>query len=160
MDSLLKLILNGDRLSTEQMAQILGRTSAQIEAELKQLSADKVLLGWRPILNPDYEAEKTVRAVIEVKISPEREGGFDRIANRIAKFDQVESCYLMSGGYDLMVVVSAGDLRQVAAFVFERLATINGVVSTSTHFYLRAYKELGFLLTGDQSPPDKPAVSA
>ena len=89
-----------------------------------------------------------VRAVIEVKITPEREGGFDRLASRIAKFNEVRSCYLMSGGYDLMVVVEGRDLRSVSSFVSEKLATIQGVISTVTHFMLKPYKEQGVLMGG------------
>lgn len=159
MNPLLNLILEGESLNTEQMSQILGMSSAEVESELRRLAEEKILLGWRPIINPDHDPERHVRAVIEVRISPEREGGFDHIAERISKFDQVESCYLMSGGYDLLVVVAEPNLRRVAAFVFERLATINGVVSTSTHFLLRAYKEQGFLVSLESNPPDKPAVS-
>jgi len=103
--------------------------------------------------------EGRVRAVIEVKISPEREGGFDRLALRIARFEEVESCYLMSGGYDLLVFVTGKNLRTVAAFVSERLATIDGVLSTSTHFLLRPYKEQRHLLVDETEAVDKPAVS-
>jgi len=97
--------------------------------------------------------------VIEVKISPEREGGFDRLSLRISRFDEVESCYLMSGGYDLLVIVAGKNLRSVATFVSERLATIDGVLSTATHFLLRAYKEQRHLLVEESSASDKPAVS-
>ena len=92
-----------------------------------------------------------MRAVIEVKITPEREGGFDRLATRIAKFDEVRSCYLMSGGYDLMVVVEGRDLKAVSSFVSEKLATIQGVISTVTHFMLKPYKEQGVLMAGEYS---------
>jgi len=159
MDRVLKLLVEGEALSTEQMAKILDCSQAEIEAKLQELREQGVLLGWRPVLNPEYGDDSEVRAVIEVKISPEREGGFDRVAERISRFERVESCYLMSGAYDLLVVVSAQDLRRVAQFVFERLATIEGVVSTATHFMLRAYKESGFLLEGSFQNEDKPAVS-
>ena len=91
-------------------------------------------------------------AVIEVKITPERGGGFDRLAQRIARFDEVESCYLMSGGYDLLVVVTGESLRQVASFVAERLSTVEGVLSTATHFRLKCYKENGTLLAREEEP--------
>lgn len=91
-------------------------------------------------------------AVIEVKITPERGGGFDRLADRIAKFEQVESCYLMSGGYDLLVVVGGSNLQEVASFIAEKLSTIKGVISTATHFRLKAYKENGILLHRDPAP--------
>ena len=88
--------------------------------------------------------------MIEVRITPERGGGFNRLAERISRFDEVESCYLMSGGYDLLVFVSGRVLQKVAAFVSEKLSTIEGVLSTSTHFMLRCYKEQGFLLEGGE----------
>ena len=103
MSSVLQLLLEGERLSTAQMAQVLDLSESEIEAEIARLEAEEILLGWRPVLNPERAQEDVVRAVIEVKISPEREGGFDRLATRIARFDAVESCYLMSGSYDLLV---------------------------------------------------------
>jgi len=160
MNRVLKLILDGESLSTAQMAEVLRLDVAAVDKEIADLKTQGVLLGWRPVLNPDFVAENFVQAVIEVKISPEREGGFDRLANRIAKFDQVRSCYLMSGAYDLLVVINAANLREAAAFVFERLATLHGVVSTATHFMLRAYKEQGYLLPRETNAADKPAVSA
>jgi len=141
------------------LAEILGKEVAEVESDLKTLEREKTLLGWLPILNPDKVEDGRVRAVIEVKISPEREGGFDRLALRIARFDEVESCYLMSGGYDLLVFVSGKDLRSVATFVSERLATMEGVLSTATHFLLRPYKEQRHLLAGETDLADKPAIS-
>jgi DNA-binding Lrp family transcriptional regulator len=141
------------------MAQILGLSESEIEAELTRLKAEEILLGWRPVLNPERAQENVVRAVIEVKISPERDGGFDRLATRISRFDSVESCYLMSGSYDLLVIATGNDLREVATFVSERLASVGGVLSTATHFMLRAYKEQGYLLLSPADGDDKPAVS-
>lgn len=158
MDEILKLIAEGEPLSTPQMASILGLPETEINTRIEELKADGTLLGWRPVLRLDVDSND-VRAVIEVKIAPEREGGFDRIADRIAKFDRVESCYLMSGAYDLLVVLRAQNLQRIAQFVFEKLATIDGVVSTSTHFMLRAYKESGFLIERAIEDEAKPAVS-
>ncbi len=160
MSSVLQLLLEGERLDTAQMAQVLGLSESQIEAELKRLEAEEILLGWRPVLNPERAQENVVRAVIEVKISPERDGGFDRLAARISRFDSVESCYLMSGSYDLLIFAVGKDLRDVATFVSERLASVDGVLSTATHFMLRAYKEQGHLLLSPNEGSDKPAVSA
>lgn len=159
MSDVLKLLAEGERLSTKQMGEVLGLSVAEIEAELEFLKEQKILLGWIPVLHPDHGAEEAVRAVIEVKISPEREGGFDRIAERISKFDRVESCYLMSGSYDLLVVLRAQNLKRVASFVFEKLAPIEGVTSTATHFMLKAYKEQGHLLEQTMAEEAKPAVS-
>ena len=131
MEKLLKLMLDGEALSTEQMGEILGLTKDQLDAEFKKLSDAGILLGWRPVINP------------------ERDGGFDRLAQRISRFDQVDSCYLMSGAYDLLLFVRAKSLRGVASFVYEKLATIGGVTSTATHFFLKTYKQQGFLIQKD-----------
>ena len=142
------------------LAKILGSSVEQVTSEIQSLKAEGSLLGWIPLVHPDKTNENQVRAVIEVKISPEREGGFDRLAQRISKFDEVEACHLMSGSYDLLVVVTGNNLHTVASFVSERLATIDGVLSTATHFLLRSYKEHGHLLCKDGDNPEKPAVSA
>ena len=146
MSPILKLLLEGGSLSTAQMAQVLNLPEAEINRQLDQLRKDRVLLGWRPVMNLADEDAGIVRAVIEVRITPERGGGFNRHADRISRFDEVESCYLMSGGYDLLVFVNGTSLQKVAAFVSEKLSTIEGVLSTATHFLLRSYKEQGFLL--------------
>lgn len=159
MSSVLQLLLEGERLDTAQMAQVLGMSESEIEAEFSRLKAEEILLGWRPVLNPAKAQEGVVRAVIEVRITPERDGGFDRLAARIARFDSVESCFLMSGSYDLLVIATGDDLRDVASFVSERLASVEGVLSTATHFMLRAYKEQGHLMLSPTDGEDKPAVS-
>lgn len=141
------------------MAQVLDTSVEEVEQELDRLKADKVLLGWRPVINPETEERSHVRAVIEVTIRPEREGGFNRLAQRIARFEQVESCYLMSGTYDLLLIVSGETLHEVAQFVSERLATLEGVLSTASHFLLRSYKEQGYLLIRGDDNPDRPAIS-
>lgn len=159
-EDVLKLLLEGEALDTAQMAEILGQPEAEIEAALEALKEDKTLLGWRPVLHPDVSGERQVRALIEVKITPERDGGFDRVAERIAKFEEVETAYLMSGAYDLMVIVRGSTLHSVATFVSARLASIDGVLSTATHFMLRAYKEQGYFLGRERLDADKPSVSA
>ena len=106
----------------------------------------------------DAAGDTSVSAFIEVKVTPERGGGFDRLAMRIARFEQVVSCYLASGGYDLMVVVEGGDLREVARFVSEKLSSMDGVLSTATHFRLKTYKENGFIFEHDATP-ERLAVS-
>jgi len=153
MNPVLKLLIEGGSLTTGQMAQVAGISEAEVQQHLEQLKKDKIFLGWRPVLDLSHEAAAAaaVRAVIEVKITPERGGGFNRLADRLARFDEVESCYLMSGGYDLLVFVKGSSLQKVAGFVSEKLSTIEGVLSTSTHFMLRCYKEQGFLLDGGEA---------
>ena len=151
MDPLLKLLHENAALKPAQLAAMLGRPEAEVAAQVKAYEADHVILGYRAILNEDKLGRELVRALIEVKITPERGGGFDRLAERIAKYTEVHSCYLMSGGYDLLVVVQGNSLREVASFVSEKLATIQGVLSTATHFMLRAYKEQGVLMQREQN---------
>ena len=159
MNSVLELLLSGERLDSAQMSEVLGMTEEAVKSELSRLQENHTLLGWRAILNPDKVQDEFVRAVIEVRLSPERDGGFDRIAERISRFDGVESCYLMSGSYDLLLFAKGNDLRSVASFVTERLASVDGVLSTATHFRLRTYKEQGHLLGDPGSNGDKPAIS-
>ncbi|MDA8909089.1 MAG: Lrp/AsnC family transcriptional regulator [Verrucomicrobiales bacterium] len=145
MDALLELLEKNARLTTAEMAERLGKTVAEVEALLARLDKDGALLGYHAVIDRDKVGDVLVSALIEVKLTPERDGGFDRLARRIAKFDQVTSCYLMSGGYDLAVIVEGPDLREVARFVSEKLSTLDGVVSTATHFQLKVYKQSGFL---------------
>jgi DNA-binding Lrp family transcriptional regulator len=146
MEALLKLLHDNAALKPAEIAKLLNTTEAEVEAKIKKLEQDQIILGYRAVLNEEKLGRELVTAVIEVKITPERGGGFDRLAERIAKYDEVRSCYLMSGAYDLLVVVEGPDLRQVATFVSEKLATIQGVISTATHFMLRTYKEQGILM--------------
>src|SRR5215475_8738553 len=130
MNPVLKLLIEGSSLTTGQMAQVAGMTEAEVNQHLEQLKKDKIFLGWRPVLDLSREAAAAVRAVIEVRITPERGGGFNRLGDRIGRFDEVESCYLMSGGYDLLLFVKGASLQKVAGFVSEKLSTIEGVIST------------------------------
>ena len=159
MNDLLSVLQETADPRPERLAKILGCAPEDVERELEELRKNKTLLGWMPLLNPIHNDLEQVRAVIEVKISPEREGGFDRMAMRISKFEEVESCYLMSGGYDLLVFVTGKNLRSVASFISERLATIHGVLSTATHFLLRPYKDHGHILVEESQNQEKPSVS-
>ena len=148
MNPVLKLLIEGEHLTTAQMALVAGLPEAEVLQHLEQLKKEKIFLGWRPVLDLSREAAAgaAVRAVIEVKITPERGGGFNRLADRLSRFDEVESCYLMSGGYDLLIFITGPSLQKVASFVSEKLSTLEGVLSTSTHFMLRSYKEGGYLI--------------
>lgn len=159
MEKILNLILEGEIFDTYKMGQILNMSDKEVEAAIEKLKDEKILLGWIPVLHPNYESG-LVSAAIELKISPERDGGFDRLAQRISRFEQVDSCFLMSGAYDLLLFVKSKSLKEIASFVYERLATIHGVTSTATHFFLRTYKTQGFVIEQENSNPDKPVVSA
>lgn len=146
MDPLLKLISSDASLAPGDLGAMLGLSEAEVRDRLKALSDEQVILGYRAVLNEEKLGRDLVRAVIEVKITPERGGGFDKLAERIARYAEVRSCHLMSGGYDLLVEVEGSNLREVARFVSEKLSTLQGVLSTATHFVLRAYKEQGVLM--------------
>lgn len=151
MDPLLKHLRDNAALKPAQLAQMLGISESEVSSTIKRYEQEQVILGYRTILNEDKLGMEAVRAVIEVKITPEREGGFNRLAERIAKYAEVRSCFLMSGGYDLLVFVEGKNLREVASFVSEKLATIQGVLSTATHFMLKPYKDQGVLMTREQN---------
>jgi len=151
MDPLLKLLHENSALKPAQLAAMLNTPEGEVSAKIKAYEKDEVILGYRALLNEEKLGRDIVRALIEVKITPERGGGFDRLAERIAKYSEVRSCYLMSGGYDLLVIVEGTNLREVAGFVSEKLATVQGVLSTATHFMLRAYKEQGVLMKREQN---------
>ena len=155
MKPIVKLMLEGGSLNTAQMAQVLNLSQADVERELADLKKQGILLGVRPVLNLAHEDSGIVRAVIEVRITPERGGGFNRLAERISRFDEVESCFLMSGSYDLLVFVNGASLQRVAAFVSEKLSTLEGVLSTATHFMLRSYKEQGFLMAAQAGEAER-----
>ena len=151
MDELLKLLREDASLTPAEIANRLNQAEADVEAKIKEHETNGVILGYRTVLNEEKLDVEMVRAVIEVKITPEREGGFDRVALRISKFDEVASCYLMSGAYDLLVIVEGRDLRAASTFVAEKLATMPGVISTATHFILKPYKEHGVMMGGEYS---------
>ena len=151
MDALLSLLQHNALASHEDLAAQLNVSPAEVSRRVKAYEADGVILGYSTVIDSEKVGDTLVTAVIEVKITPEREGGFDRLAGRIARFEQVQTCYLMSGGYDLMVVVEGRSLREVASFISEKLSTLAGVIATATHFRLKAYKENGVLLSSPET---------
>ena len=148
MDPVIELLKSNARTSDADLARELNLSEPEVAARIEALERDGTILGYHAILDPEKagNVNGSVEAVIEVKITPERGGGFDRLANRIAMFEEVQSCYLMSGGYDLLVVVKGATLQSIARFIAERLSTIKGVISSATHFRLKAYKDNGIIL--------------
>ena len=146
MDPLLHLLQRDARATPADLAAQLNTDVADVEKRIAALEAGGVILGYRAVIDSERVDEPSVTAIIEVKVTPEREGGFDRLAERIAGFEQVRACYLMSGDYDLLVIIDGRSLREVAGFVSEKLSSVSGVLGTSTHFRLKAYKEHGVLL--------------
>lgn len=141
MTKLLQLLEEDCTLTHEQLAAMADMTVEEVKAAVKKYEEEKVILGYQAIVDWNTTDREDVTALIEVKVIPQREEGFDRIAERIYQYDEVEALYLMSGAFDFTVIISGRTLREVAMFVSERLSTIHGVTGTATHFILKKYKE-------------------
>jgi DNA-binding Lrp family transcriptional regulator len=152
MDPLITLLRQNARTSTADLARALNIEESVVIERLAKLEADGVVLGYQAVVDAQKALHSVVTAVVEVKITPERGGGFDRLAARIANFSEVQSCYLMSGGYDLLVILEGASLQDIATFIAEKLSTIKGVISTATRFRLKTYKENGVSLTREPKP--------
>lgn len=146
MDELLKILQSNARESAADIARMLNISEAEVNARIADYERKGIIRGYRAMLNDEQVDPEKVTAVIEVKITPLREGGFDTIAQRLSRFPEVQSAYLMSGGYDILLFVEGRTLREVATFVSDKLSTIDGVISTSTHFMLKTYKRIGVLM--------------
>lgn len=147
-DPLLQVLRHKARFTNQELADLLSMSPEAVAEQIATWEKNGTILGYHAVVDTEQAGDTTASAFIEVKVTPERGGGFDRLALRISRFDQVVSCYLASGGYDLMVVVDGADLREVALFVSEKLSTLDGVLSTATHFRLKTYKENGFVFEG------------
>ncbi len=146
MDELLKILKANALESVENIAKMLDCAEDDVRERIAAYERQGVIKGYQAIVNEDILKMEAVTAVIEVRVSPEREGGFNDIASRISKFAEVQSVYLMSGDFDLLLFVVGRDLKDVAFFVSEKLATIDGVNGTATHFMLKTYKHHGVLM--------------
>ena len=142
MKDLLQLLEDDCTLTHAQLAAMTGMAEDEVAAAVTQYEKDRVILGYKTIIDWDRTHRESVTALIEVSVTPQRGEGFDRIAQRIYQYDEVESLYLMSGGsHDLTVIISGRTLKEIAHFVGEKLAPIEGVTGTATHFILKKYKE-------------------
>ena len=141
MDEVLMMLEKDGRLTAKQIAAALGRDETAVQASIAKYEADGVILKYTAIVDHDKYETDSVTAMIEVKISPQHGDGYDRIAQRIYQYDEVESLYLMTGTYDLLVTMTAKTMKEAAQFVYAHLATIEGVTSTATHFIMKKYKE-------------------
>ena len=145
-EKLLVFLEHNSKLTVEQLADELGISVNEVVSMIANLESQKVICGYNAIINWDKITEEKCNALIEVKVTPQRGTGFDRIADRIARFNEVDSVYLMSGGYDFMVIVNGKSMKEVSSFVFNKLATLDFVNSTATHFVLKKYKDHGVSL--------------
>lgn len=143
MEEILEILEKNSRLSYEEIAVMVGKTAEEVEAAIKEYEKQNVIVGYTALINREKIKDESVTALIEVKVTPQRGEGFDKVAEKIYRFTEVKACYLMSGGFDLTVIVEGRSMKEVALFVAEKLATLDSVISCSTHFVLKKYKDKG-----------------
>ena len=145
---ILEILEKNSKLSTSDIAKMLSVNEKEVIKCVGELEADHVICGYSAVINWNKVNEEKVDALIELKVIPQKGTGFDRIAMRIAKFDEVDSIYLISGGYDFLVQINGRSMKEVSQFVFDKLSTLDAVQSTATHFVLKKYKDHGISLEG------------
>ena len=155
MDKILKLLEENARYTNEEIAVMTQKTPEEVAETIDRLEKEGVIRGYKPIVDRDKISDSRVFAMIELRVTPKRDLGFDEIAEKIAEYPEVEDVYLMSGGYDLSVTVTGKTMSDIAMFVAKRLATIDGVLSTATHFLLTKYKDGGVVFASDYEEIDE-----
>lgn len=143
MEEILEILEKNARASEEEIALMLNKSVGEVQAAIKKLEEDNIIVGYNTLINWDKSSKENVTALIEVKVTPQRGQGFDKVAERIYRYPQVKACYLMSGGFDLTVIIEGNSMKEVALFVAEKLAPLESVLSTATHFVLKKYKDEG-----------------
>lgn len=154
-EEILHAIAKNARIQTEDLAIMLGREEEEVREQIRQMEEEKIICGYPTVINWDKTDRELVTALIEVKVTPQRGQGFDKIAERIYQFDEVDCVYLMSGGFDLTVIIHGKSMREVAEFVSGKLAPMESVLSTSTNFVLKKYKEHGLTLSEAKSKDER-----
>lgn len=149
-NKILEILENDARITSSEVAIMLGENEKTIADEIAKMEQEGVILGYKTIVNPERVAEDKVSCLIEVSVQPERGYGFDKIAERIYRFPEVRSVFLVSGRYDLLVILEGKTMREIANFVIEKLSVLPNVRSTSSHFLLKKYKELGITLVAPE----------
>ncbi|SDA29366.1 DNA-binding transcriptional regulator, Lrp family [Ruminococcus sp. YE71] len=150
MDTLLRLLKQNARLTNAELAVMLGISEAEVAEKMAEYERQGIIKGYTAIIDDSAADPNTVTAFIELKVTPQSRSGFDEIAQEIAGYEQVESVMLMSGSYDVLVTVTGSNIREVSLFVSERLAAIDAVTATATHFRLKAYKQNGVLISAEE----------
>ena len=148
MNEILNILEQNARLTVAEVAAMTGLTEKEVASAIAEYEDNRVILGYKALINWDRTDRDFVTALIDVKLVPQRDKGFDSISERIYKYPQVKACWLMSGSYDLSVMIEGDNLKDVAMFVSEKLAVIDGVLSTSTHFVLKKYNDRSIVFAG------------
>lgn len=155
MEQILELLQENAKLTPAQLAAMLGENEAEVVSAIEKYEKNGVINGYQALVNWEHSEVPHATALIELRVSPQKDTGFDEIAGRVMNFPEVESVYLMSGGYDLAVTVTGKTMSDIAMFVSKRLATIEGVLSTATHFVLTKYKDGGVVFNTDYEEIDE-----
>ncbi len=158
LPEILRILEEDARTTPKQIAVMTGASEAEVKNIIKKAEEEGVILKYKTLINWDRLGEEHVWALIEIKITPQRDVGFDSIAERIYRFPQARSVYLVSGGYDLAVLVLGKTMHEIANFVTQKIATVEGVQGTTTHFLLRRYKEDGEIIDGGEASSRQPVV--
>ncbi len=156
MEEILKILEDDARTTPEQIATMTGKSRKEVKEYIRQAEKDRTIVKYKTMVNWEKLGREEVWAIIEVRLQPQREVGFDSVAERIYRFPEVRSAYLVSGGYDLAVMVTGKTIQEVAGFVSRKLATLEMVQGTATHFLLKRYKEDGEILEGEEKPKRQP----
>lgn len=158
-EKILRNIVKNSKLSTEDLAAMLDASPEEIDRQMQEMEKQGIICGYPTLINWDRANCEHVTALIEVTVAPERGRGFDKVAERLYQFEEVESLYLMSGGFDLTVIIVGKTMKEVAWFVATKLAPMESVMSTATHFVLKKYKEHGLSLVTDESRDERQLIS-
>ena len=157
MEEILEILEKNSRYTDEQIAVMTGKTVEEVRSIIRNYEEENIIAGYTTLVNWENTGSETVTALIEVKITPQRGEGFDKVAERIYKFSEVKACYLMSGGFDLTVIIEGKTMKEVALFVSEKLAVQEYVLSTATHFVLKKYKDHGTIFK-EKKVDDREAI--
>ena len=147
------------KLTADELAVFLGVSEAEVAEEIQKMEEAQVICGYNTLINWDRTDSEHLTALIEVKVTPSRGEGFNRIAERIARFDEVKAVYLMSGGYDLSVIIEGKSIKDISYFVSEKLSPLESILSTATHFVLKKYKDHGMMFGGQGGEDERMIVS-
>lgn len=158
-EEILRLIEKNSKIDIKEISILTGVSQAEVANEIAQMEKSGVICGYYTLINWDNTTDERVSALIEVKVTPQRGIGFDKIAERISKYDEVKSVYLMSGGFDFTVILEEKSMKEIAQFVTSKLSTLDTVLNTATHFVLKKYKDYGVQLTNEVEKDERILVT-
>ena len=159
LNDILNLLEGNAKLTAEEIAVYLGADAEQVKSEIKRLEDEKIICGYGAFINRERMDSEFLTALIEVKVTPSRGEGFNKISERIYQFDEVKAVYLMSGSYDLSIIIEGRSIKDISYFVSDKLAPLEAVLSTATHFVLKKYKDHGVIFSGQHDTDERLVIS-